>query len=56
MLITKYYTPELNPQEHIWKTWRSNITHNNFIDNIDKATDKFIRFLNDTIFDYKFGD
>ena len=51
-----YYTSELNLQEHVWKTGRLNIRHNDFIDNIGKTTDKFIRFLNDTIFDYKFGD
>ncbi len=52
----KPYTPELNPQEHVWKTGRYNITHNNLIDNIDKVTGRFIPFLNNTIFDYKFGD
>jgi len=50
------YAPELNPQEHVWKAGRTNVSHNTFIDDIDKATDKFIGFLNDTIFDYKFGD
>ncbi|MCX5925193.1 MAG: IS630 family transposase [Candidatus Dependentiae bacterium] len=48
------YSPELNPQEHVWKEGRKHITHNTFIDNIDKATDAFIHFLNEKIFDYKF--
>lgn len=48
------YAPELNPQEHVWKHGRKNVTHNTFIDNIDKATDQFIRFLNSEYFDYKF--
>lgn len=48
------YAPELNPQEHVWKFGRSRVTHNTFIDNIDKATDVFIGLLNETIFDYKF--
>jgi len=48
------YSPDLNPQEHVWKTGRSNITHNHFIDDIDKATDRFIEYLNNQIFDYKF--
>lgn len=48
------YAPELNPQEHVWKHGRNNITHNSFIDNIDKASDQFIKFLNSEHFDYKF--
>ena len=48
------YAPELNPQEHVWKVGRVNITHNHFIDDIDKATNKFVSFLNNQSFDYKF--
>ncbi len=48
------YAPELNPQEHVWKEGRSKISHNKFIENIDKATDKFVQFLNMETFDYKF--
>lgn len=48
------YSPELNPQEHVWKTGRANVTHNTFIENIDKATDDFVDFLNNTFFEYKF--
>ena len=48
------YSPELNPQEHVWKQGRSEITHNNFIENIDKATDAFVEHLNSTLFQYKF--
>lgn len=47
------YAPELNPQEHVWKVGRSKITHNQFIDDIDKATNQFVKFLNNQIFDYK---
>ena len=50
------YAPELNPQEHVWKAGRANITHNHFIDDIDKATTKFVSFLNSQSFDYKFVD
>jgi len=50
------YSPEINPQEHVWKAGRTNITHNHFIDDIDKATTKFIAFLNSQSFDYKFGN
>ena len=40
--------PEFNPQEHVWKSGRSNITHNKFIADIDKATCQFVNFLNAT--------
>lgn len=46
------YAPEENPQEHVWKRGRSEITHNRFIDDIDVATDDFVSFLNTTIFSY----
>lgn len=48
------YAPELNPQEHVWKAARANASHNLFIQDIDKATDKFVRYLNDNFFEYKF--
>ncbi len=48
------YSPELNPQEHVWKAGRARITHNNFIENIDKAADEFVTYLNSTLFQYKF--
>jgi len=48
------YAPDLNPQEHVWKAGRSNITHNKFIENIDAATDEFVSYLNETCFNYDF--
>jgi transposase len=48
------YAPELNPQEHIWKEGRSQITHNKFIENIDTATDEFVEYLNNRLFKYSF--
>ncbi|MCG2687653.1 IS630 family transposase [Candidatus Parcubacteria bacterium] len=48
--------PDENPQEHVWKNGRSKITHNKFIDNIDKATDDFVNYLNNTTFNYSFLD
>lgn len=44
--------PEENPQEHVWKSGRSQITHNVFIKDIDKTTDEFIFYLNNTAFPY----
>lgn len=46
------YSPELNPQEHVWKSGRDHCTHNKFIENIDTATDDFISFLNSQKFQY----
>lgn len=46
--------PEQNPQEKVWKSGRSNVSHNRFIKNIDKATNDFVTYLNTTTFPYKF--
>ncbi len=46
--------PEENPQEHVWKNARSQITHNQTIMDIDKTTDKFIKYLNNVKFRYSF--
>lgn len=46
------YTPDENPQEHIWKNGRDQVTHNRFIENIDTATNEFIGYLNKTNFPY----
>lgn len=48
------YSPELNPQEHVWKAGRSAITHNRFIEDIDSASDEFVDYLNNKKFEYKF--
>jgi len=48
------YAPEENPQEHVWKAGRSHVSHNKFIENIDKASREFVEFLNSTFFEYKF--
>ncbi len=44
--------PEENPQEHVWKKGRSQITHNVFIPDIDITTDHFVSYLNKTLFPY----
>jgi len=46
------YSPEENPQEHIWKKGRSEITHNVMIDDIDETTNKFVKYLNTNKFYY----
>lgn len=47
------YSPEENPQEHVWREGRKEISHNKFIQNIDTATDEFVTFLNTKKFRYK---
>lgn len=46
------YSPEENPQEHVWKAGRSQVTHNQFISQIDKTADRFVAYLNSTPFPY----
>lgn len=46
------YSPEENPEEHVWRSGRSKVTHNKYIENIDKTTNKFISYLRKTKFNY----
>lgn len=46
--------PDENPQEHVWKKGRSEVSHNCSINDIDKTADKFVNYLNKTIFNYSF--
>ena len=46
------YSPEQNPQEHVWREGRKQVTHNKYIENIDKTTDEFVNYLNTTRFHY----
>lgn len=48
------YAPDENPQEKVWKAGRSAVTHNEYISDIDKATDALVAFLNKTTFEYSF--
>ena len=47
------YSPEENPQEHVWKAGRSNVTHNKLITKIDVTADEFVDYLNTTNFKYR---
>lgn len=47
------YSPEENPQEHVWKEGRSKITHNKLIPDIEKAASDFVNYLNNNNFPYK---
>lgn len=46
--------PDENPQEHVWKKGRGEVSHNCSIDDIDKTANKFVDYLNKTIFNYSF--
>lgn len=48
------YAPDENPQENVWKAGRSAVTHNEYIENIDTATDALVTYFNKTIFPYSF--
>jgi hypothetical protein len=55
MIETIYFpaaAPEEDPQEHVWKSGRPQVSHNRFIQDIDGATDEFIAYLNTTRFPY----
>lgn len=50
------YSPEENPQEHVWKAGRSHVTHNHFIKDIDKTANQFVAYLNSEKFSYALLD
>ena len=50
------YSPELNPQEHVWKNGRSAVTHNRFIPKIEPVTKELVDYLNATTFPYSLLD
>lgn len=47
------YSPEENPQEHVWKAGRAAVTHNTFIPDIEKTATNFVQYLNASSFPYK---
>jgi len=50
------YSPEENPQEHVWKEGRGKVTNNRFIGNLDMITKDFVKYLNSHYFTYKLLD
>jgi transposase len=46
------YTPELNPQEDVWNKGREQVTHNQFIPDVEKTANDFVSYLNNTQFPY----
>lgn len=45
------YSPELNPQEHIWEKGCSEVTHNCLIAKIEPVAKELVNYLNATKFD-----
>jgi transposase len=43
-------SPELNPQEHVWKATREAISHNHAVAKLDILADDFAHHLTDTVF------
>jgi transposase len=43
-------SPELNPQEHVWKATREAVSHNHTIPKLDRLADSFEAHLNITAF------
>jgi transposase len=43
-------SPELNPQEHVWKATREAISHNHAIPKLDRLADSFEAHLTNTTF------
>lgn len=46
------YTPELNPQEHVWKDGRKEVSNNKFIPDVEKIAVDFVNYLNNKTFPY----
>lgn len=46
------YTPDLNPQEHVWKAGRKAVIHNHHIHTIEEIADSFISYLQGQTFPY----
>ena len=47
------YTPDLNPQEHVWKAGRKATTHNLHITNIEQTTEDFKAYITSRTFGYE---
>jgi transposase len=52
LLYFPKYSPEEDPQEHVWKEGRKEVSNNKYIVDIDVTTDKFVNYLNTNKFKY----
>lgn len=48
------YSPELNPQENVWKQARNKVSHNRFEKDFNVLIDEFADFLENTTFHTNF--
>lgn len=48
--------PELNPQEHVWKAARHDVSHNHEQDHLTPLADQMENYLNNTAFESSFLD
>ena len=49
-------SPDLNPQEHVWKTVRKVVSHNHLEVRLPELADRFLNQLNSTAFNSSFLD
>lgn len=49
-------TPDLNPQEHVWKAVRKEVSHNHLEARLPDLADLFLRKLNSDTFESSFLD
>lgn len=47
------YTPDFNPQEHVWKAGRAHVTHNRHITKLEEVADEFRQYLESRTFCYE---
>ncbi len=47
------YTPDLNPQEHVWKAGRAAVTHNRHITDLTETAEQFRTYLTTRTFAYE---
>lgn len=47
------HTPDLNPQEHVWKAGRAHATRNKHITNLEKTAEAFRQYLEERMFAYE---
>ena len=49
-------SPDLNPQEHVWKAARKAVSHNHTISSLPELAERFEEFLTNTAFPNSFLD
>lgn len=47
------YTPDFNPQEHVWKAGRAHVTHNRHITKLKEIAEEFRQYLESRTFCYE---